>query len=311
MIKDALYGFVIGDAMGVPLEFMSREKLAQHPVTKMIGDGSYNLPKGVWSDDTSMTLATMDSISTTHAIDCDDIANRFCDWINYGKYTATNLVFGVGKITRNALFRYWNQKKDATKCGGTSYLENGNGSLMRMLPIAFYCYNRHLNSKEIYSIVKDVSSITHAHEISILGCYIYVCYILLLLSGKNKLDSYQLLSQQDYSMFSSDSLEQYKRILSTELLSFSIDKISSSGYIVSTLEAALWVILHTDSFEQAIIGSINLGNDTDTVGAITGSMAGILYGYSSIPQKWIDSLEGKDSLNSYLSSFIHMMDNNW
>ena len=311
MIKDALYGFVIGDAMGVPLEFMSREKLNQHPVTKMIGDGSHNLPKGVWSDDTSMTLATMDSISTTHAIDCDDIANRFCDWINYGKYTATNLVFGVGKITRNALFRYWNQKKDATKCGGTSYLENGNGSLMRMLPIAFYCYNRHLNSKEIYSIVKDVSSITHAHEISILGCYIYVCYILLLLSGKNKLDSYQLLSQQDYSMFSSDSLEQYKRILSTELLSFSIDKISSSGYIVSTLEAALWVILHTDSFEQAIIGSINLGNDTDTVGAITGSMAGILYGYSSIPQKWIDSLEGKDSLNSYLSSFIHMMDNNW
>lgn len=311
MIKDALYGFVIGDAMGVPLEFMSREKLNQHPVTKMIGDGSHNLPKGVWSDDTSMTLATMDSVSTTHAIDCDDIANRFCDWINYGKYTATNLVFGVGKITRNALFRYWNQKKDAIKCGGTSYLENGNGSLMRMLPIAFYCYNRHLNSKEIYSIVKDVSSITHAHEISILGCYIYVCYILLLLSGKNKLDSYQLLSQQDYSMFSSDSLEQYKRILSTELLSLSIDEISSSGYIVSTLEAVLWVILHTDSFEQAIIESINLGNDTDTVGAITGSMAGILYGYSSIPQKWIDSLEGKDSLNSYLSSFIHAMDNDW
>lgn len=311
MIKDALYGFVIGDAMGVPLEFMSREKLNQHPVTKMIGDGSHNLPKGVWSDDTSMTLATMDSISTIHTIDCDDIANRFCDWINYGKYTATNLVFGVGKITRNALFRYWNQKKDATKCGGTSYLENGNGSLMRMLPIAFYCYNCHLNSKEIYAIVKDVSSITHAHEISILGCYIYVCYILLLLSGKNKIDSYQLLSQQDYTMFSSDSLEQYKRILSSELLSLSVDEISSSGYVVSTLEAAFWVILHTDSFEQAIIGSINLGDDTDTVGAITGSMAGILYGYSSIPQKWIDSLEGKDSLNSYLSSFIHTMDKNW
>lgn len=311
MIKDALYGFVIGDAMGVPLEFMSREELTRNPVTKMIDGGSHNLPKGIRSDDTSMTLATMDSISTTHAIDCDDIANRFCYWINYGKYTATNLVFGVGKITRNALFRYWNQKKGATKCGGTSYLENGNGSLMRMLPIAFYCYNRHLNSKEIYSIVKDVSSITHAHEISILGCYIYVCYILLLLSGKNKLDSYQLLSQQDYSMFSSDSLEQYKRILSTELLSLSIDEISSSGYIVSTLEAVLWVILHTDSFEQAIIESINLGNDTDTVGAITGSMAGILYGYSSISQKWIDSLEGKDSLNSYLSSFIHAMDNDW
>ena len=311
MIKDALYGFVIGDAMGVPLEFMSREKLNQHPVTKMIGDGSHNLPKGIWSDDTSMTLATMDSISTTHAIDCDDIANRFCDWINYGKYTATNLVFGVGKITRNALFRYWNQKKDATKCGGTSYLENGNGSLMRMLPIAFYCYNRHLNSKEIYSIVKDVSSITHAHEISILGCYIYVCYIRLLLSGKNKLDSYQLLSQQNYTMFSSDSLEQYQRILNSELLFLSVEEISSSGYVVSTLEAALWVILHTDSFAQAIIGSINLGNDADTVGAITGSMAGILYGYSSIPQKWIDSLEGKDSLNSYLSSFVHTMDKNW
>ena len=311
MIKDALYGFVIGDAMGVPLEFASREKLAQHPITKMIGGGSHNLPKGIWSDYTSMTLATMDSISTTHIIDCDDVANRFCDWINYAKYTSNNMVFGVGKITRSALIRYWNQKKDATKCGGTSYLENGNGSLMRMLPIAFYCYNHHLNSKEIYSIIKDVSNITHPHEISILGCYIYVCYILLLLSGKNKLDSYQLLSQQDYAMFSSNSLEHYKRILSAELLSLSVDEISSSGYVVSTLEAALWVILHTDNFEQAIIGSINLGDDTDTVGAITGSMAGILYGYSSIPQKWIDNLEGKDSLNSYLSSFIHTMDNNW
>ena len=139
-VKDSLYGFVIGDALGVPVEFEERKKLMSSPVTTMKGYGSYDVPEGTWSDDTSMTLATMDSIIKQEGtINCNDIADKFCNWLNNADYTATNKVFDVGITTKYALMRYWNDKIDATKCGGTSLSENGNGSLMRMLPIALYC----------------------------------------------------------------------------------------------------------------------------------------------------------------------------
>ena len=164
-IKSAIYGFVIGDAMGVPVEFEEREKLMKNPVTNMLGYGSYDVPNGVWSDDTSMTLATMDSIiANKNKLDYNDIADKFCEWINNAKYTATNEVFDIGTTTKFSLMRYWNDKIDATKCGGIGISENGNGSLMRMLPIAFYCFYNKIDDNNIIEIVKNVSSITHAHE---------------------------------------------------------------------------------------------------------------------------------------------------
>ena len=160
-IKGGLVGFAVGDAIGVPIEFEDRKKLMKSPVTSLKGYGSYDVPKGVWSDDTSMTLATIDSIIKCKGINYNDIADRFCNWLNNAEYTATDEVFDIGITIKYALMRYWEDKSDATKCGGTSINENGNGSLMRMLPIAFYCYYKNLNKKEIFNIVKKVSSITH------------------------------------------------------------------------------------------------------------------------------------------------------
>ena len=180
---NGIIGFVVGDVLGVPVEFISREELRKNPVTDMKGFGTYNQPLGTWSDDTSMTLATMDSIINKKIIDTDDMANRFIKWFREAEYTATGKVFDIGRTTLQALAKFELKLDRAENCGGIDEYSNGNGSLMRMLPIAYYIYYKNIQDEEtIYNIVKRVSSITHAHEISILGCYIYVKFTLELLN---------------------------------------------------------------------------------------------------------------------------------
>ena len=186
-IENGIVGFVVGDALGVPVEFKTRDGLKQNPVIDMREFGTHNQPIGTWSDDTSMTLATMDSIINKETIDTTDIDNRFLNWWRKAEYTATGMVFDIGNTTIQALAKYELGIDKAERCGGTNEFDNGNGSLMRMLPIAYYIYNRNiLEDREIYNIVKNVSAITHAYEISILGCYIYVKYVLELLRRSRK-----------------------------------------------------------------------------------------------------------------------------
>lgn len=293
-IKDGVIGHAIGDAMGVPVEFCIREKLLAHLVTKMIGYGSHDVPAGTWSDDTSMEIATMDSmINQGGKINCEDIMMNFYYWLKDAKYTPYGEVFDAGRTCIKSIINF-SKGYDISECGQKDEYSNGNGSLMRILPIAYYCYYNKLKEEEIFEVVKDVSSLTHAHEISVLGCYIYVNYIIKLLEGKDKFESYNLIKLIDYSMFTEESLEVYKRILKEDIEKYSIDEIKSSGYVVDTLEASFWILLNASNFKEAIIGAINLGNDTDTIAAITGSMAGILYGYNSIPQEWLDKLAKRD-----------------
>lgn len=302
--RNCLIGFAVGDAMGVPIEFEKRETLMKEPLTSMIGYGSYDVPEGTWSDDTSMTLATMNSIIKLGEINYNDIADKFCDWINNAKYTATNEVFDIGITTKFALMRYWNDKIDAIKCGGNGISENGNGSLMRMLPIALYCYYKKINEEEIYKLVKNTSSITHSHEISIMGCFIYVNYMINLFNTNNKIQSYNNIKKINYTKyFDNTTINEYKRLLDTSIQNYDINEISSSGYVRNTLEAVLWVILNTNSYSEAIIGAINLGEDTDTIGAITGSIAGFLYEYENIPKKWLAKMKKLDYLEKISKEF--------
>ena len=305
IVKDSLYGFIVGDAMGVPIEFEDREKLINKPVTSMLGYGSHDVEAGVYSDDTSMTLATMDSIIKQNGIiNYNDIADRFCNWVNNNEYTATNKVFDIGMTTKYALIKYFNNKIDATMCGGTNINENGNGSLMRMLPIALYCFYKNIkDDNEIFTLVKNSSSITHAHDISILGCYIYVRYVISLLETKNKISSYNFIKKLDYSMFIEEVKLEYSRILFSDISTLNINDINSSGYVVDTLEAVFWIVLNCSSYNESIIGAINLGGDTDTIGAITGSIAGILYGYDNISKRWLSKLKNKDYIDEIITKF--------
>lgn len=302
-LVDGMLGFALGDSIGVPIEFENRDTLISNPTTSMKGYGSYDVPAGTWSDDTSMSLATMDSITKCNNVNYNDIAERFCNWLNNAEYTATDEVFDIGTTTKFALIRYWDDKSDATKCGGISLNENGNGSLMRMFPIAYYYYKKKMKDEEIINIVNNVSSITHAHEISCMACYIYVRFIDFLLNGKDILASYNMLRVIDYSMYKDETIKYFDRILKDNLADLKLNEIKSSGYVVDSLEASIWVALNTKSFSQAIIGAINLGGDTDTIGAITGSIAGIIYGQKSFPKRWCDTLLKKESLIEYCTCY--------
>lgn len=309
-VKDGLIAFAIGDAMGVPIEFSTREKCLKKPLTEMVGFGTHMVPAGAWSDDTSMTIATMDSIIEKKNIDYQDIMEKFYEWVVEYKYTATNFRFDIGNTCAEAIYNYAKKELPPLQCGLKDLDDNGNGSLMRMLPIAYYCYYQKLNDEEILKLVNNISSLTHAHEISRLGCYIYVRYVINLLNGKDKNTAYNTIKSIDYSSFSEESLNVYERILKSDISKCDLQDIKSSGYVVDTLEASLWVLLNTENFPQAIIGSINLGEDTDTIGAITGSMAGIIYGYEKIPNKWLTKLLKLDYLLELCDKFEETLANN-
>lgn len=297
-----LMGFVIGDAFGVPVEFMSRHELLKNPVTKMIGNGTYNLPAGTWSDDTSMMIATIDSINSKQAIDLLDIALKFVAWKNHATYTALGEVFDIGNTCLKAISNF-EESHDPTTCGLKDINSNGNGSLMRILPIAYYAVEKRLKEDEILSVVREISSLTHAHEISIMGCYIYIRYAIFLLNGKDKYSAYSMLKSVDYSMFSEETQSVYNRILNDDLSKLTINDISSSGYIVDSLESALWVTLKSENFKEAIIGAVNLGEDTDTIGALTGGLSGIIYGDELIPEDWKNAIARKEYLLDIFEEF--------
>ena len=300
---DGILGLAIGDAMGVPLEFMDREILLAKPVTKMLGYGNYEIEKGHWSDDTALSLATMDSLTKEGKIDLNDIMRRFCKWVNDGEYSSTGFAFDIGNTTKIALMKYYHDKIAPLKCGGKSINENGNGSLMRMFPIAYFAYKKELTNEQIEYLAITTSSITHAHEISTMSCYIYLMYVNFILNGYSKFESYMMLRNIDYSMFKKETIKQFRRILSSDISKLNIDDIYSSGYVLHTLEAALWIVLNTSSYSESIIAAINLGDDTDTTAAVTGSITGLLYGSKTIPESWLNDLKERTYLQKICSKF--------
>lgn len=250
-LKAAIYGLAIGDALGVPVEFKKR---GTFEVTVMIGYGTHNQPAGTWSDDTSMTLATCDSIKQCGGIDIGDMRNRFRDWLYGAKYTVDNKVFDVGGTTRIAL---------ETGQGLEDFYSNGNGSLMRVIPLAFIEMNA--------GTVAAVSAITHANNISIDICCEYVSIAKQLADGK---------SLADATVYCSGRIPEIYKLNESE--------IKSTGFVVDTFEAALWAVATTDNYRDAVLKAVNLGDDTDTVAAVAGGLAGIIYGMEGIPAEWID-----------------------
>lgn len=300
---DGLMGFVVGDAMGVPLEFKSREELLKKPVTKMMGYGTHNVPEGTWSDDTSMLIATIDSINAKLTIDLDDIALKFVSWKYHADYTPYKEVFDIGTICNSAITKYNEQRENPTACGLKDIMSNGNGSLMRILPIAYYAIEKKLKDFEIIDLVKNVSSITHAHPISQMGCYIYVRFVMFLLNGKDKFSAYSMTKCVDYSMFGDEAVEAYSRLIKDDITKYKLKDIKSTAYVVDTLEAAIWVLLKSENYKETIIGAINLGQDTDTIAALTGAMSGIVYGYEQIPEQWLEKIARKEYLMDIFEEF--------
>ena len=263
---DAVFGHAIGDALGVPFEFKRRDT---YECTDMVGFGTHDQPVGTWSDDTSMTLATLKSIKTnSKAILPQDIRKNFLLWMRDAEFTAGGEMFDIGNGTYSAL---------SSGVPGTSEFTNGNGSLMRILPLAF------VNSTD--EEVREVSSITHANRISKEACVIYIHVAKRLLAGETIEQIIPTLKHK----------KPFHRLAKINTLSR--DEISSSGYVVDTLEAVLWVIANTNSIEEALLCAVNLGEDTDTVAAIAGGLAGIIYGAGGeLYDEWDDKLLNKEMI---------------
>lgn len=292
-VKDGIIGFVVGDALGVPVEFKSRYELINKPVEDMRENGTYKQPKGTWSDDSSMTIATMTSIVNEKGIDYDSIMNEFINWYNHDEYTnSDDGLFDIGITTATALDNYLDGAP-ALDSGCSGAHDNGNGSLMRILPLAYI--------KDIdYETIENVSALTHAHKRSKIACVLYVEIAKSLLENDLTIEEHINLACNKIKEYYADSeeLKHFQRIFDNDL-----DDLSGKGYVIYTFECVVHCLLTTDNYRDAVLKAVNIGIDTDTNAAICGGLAGIYYGYDSIPIDWIEQINKIDELLSLCEKY--------
>ena len=286
-MMSAVIGSAIGDALGVPVEFKSREYLKEHPVTDMIGYGTHNQPAGSWSDDTSLTLCLAEALKQPE-FSLEFLGSLFLRWMNEGYLTANGKMFDIGITTQQAILNI-EAGEPITDCGGRDFGSNGNGSLMRILPLAFHTADMPIDER--FKLTKDVSSITHGHIYSVAGCFIYLEIARELILGKSFHDAYELGVQtsKDYLLQLGvyDELNGvYDRVFDGLIPNLIEDEISSSGFVVHTLEAALWCLFTSSSYKETVLKAVNLGDDTDTTAAVAGGLAVLVYGANEMPRKW-------------------------
>ena len=301
---NGIMGVVVGDALGCPVQFESRKEVARHPVTDMRGYGTFNLPEGSWTDDSSLTIALLESIRRIGKIDLDDIMENFMKWLYNGDFTPYGQSYDIGRGTMQAIDRY-SRNRNAKKCGGGEEWNNGNGSLMRILPACIYCSV--METSGIYSdrdaidVIHSVGGLTHAHIRSNIACGLYFFMVKQILIGEGPLQERMREGlTQGFAFYESrladkENLHYYDRLRDlTAFKSLPAEKIKSTGYVVDALEAAVWSLITTDRFDQALLKAVNLGDDTDTVGAIAGGLAGLYYGYDSIPENWLSAIKRRE-----------------
>lgn len=316
-LKQTILGLAVGDAIGVPAEFTTRRIAKKMNIQGMTGGGAHNVCSGTWSDDTSMTLCLLDALNKTKWICSDDTAiytmDNFVSWYKSNKFTATGAVFDVGNTCRAAIRRYL-KSKNINTCGETRRHSQGNGALMRIAPLAF-CSNFKA------STVLLISRLTHNNPVCGIASILYVTYLEKLLQGFDKKEAYDdvfnecTIETYGTTLKLGDEAYVFNRLLLKDFANLSEDNINSSGYVIDTLEAAIWCFLNTDNYKDCVLKAVSLGDDTDTVAAVAGSLAGAYYGIEDntgastgadigkckgIPLSWINELQGLDVIENIL-----------
>lgn len=310
--QNGIWGVIIGDALGEPVQFMDREELAaQKPVTGMESGRVYkSIPAGTWTDDSSLTLALLDSIRIKRSIDLTDIMERFCKWLYQGEYTPEGEAFDIGRTTEQSIDRY-TARPDVHTCGGTDPRSNGNGSLMRIMPACLYVYEQQhsagMSDADAISVIHDVSALTHAHLRSKIACGLYYFLVRAILDEPGDLTSRVKKGIKDgFEYYRGDisnltDLAYYGRVEDTEKFAkLTADDIRSTGYVVDSFEAAIWSLITTSSFAECELKAVNLAGDTDSIAAIAGGLAGLYYGYDSIPADWVDVIRRKEYIHELI-----------
>jgi ADP-ribosyl-[dinitrogen reductase] hydrolase len=280
----ALLGLAVGDAVGAAVEFMPRGTF--DPVVDMTGGGRWNLKAGYWTDDTSMALCLAESL-LAEGFDPKDQIKRYTRWYREGYLSSTGECFDIGNTVKEALERF--EETDEAFSGSTNPRRAGNGSIMRLAPAVLYGAP-HRDRVERFSI--DSSRTTHGAAECLEACRLLGVMILAALQGRSK---EEILFEHGVAKLNCDSIACIGR---GEYREKSRDAILGTGYVVPSLEAALWSFWSTESFKEAILAAANLGDDADTTAAICGQVAGAYYGAGAIPESWLKQLVMRDEMEA-------------
>lgn len=288
--RGALMGLAVGDALGTTLEF--KRPGSFDPLTDMVGGGPFALRPGEWTDDTSMALCLAESFVERGGFDASDQMERYVRWFRHGHYSVTGKCFDIGVTTSRALTRF--EETGDPYSGSTDGNTAGNGSIMRLAPVPV-AYAR--DPATAVRLAGESSRTTHGAPNCVAACRYLAGVIVGALAG---VDKATLLSDR-YAPFPGAWLEEPLTPAIYEVAAGSFThkrppEIRGSGYVVESLEAALWAFHSTDSFEEGALAAVNLGDDADTTGAVYGQVAGAYYGVSGIPARWLELLAMRDEI---------------
>lgn len=295
-VHSALLGLAVADALGVPVEFRSRAELKNDPVTGMRAYGTYNQPAGTWSDDSSMAFCMAESIAKGY--DIEDVAQNFVSWKFESYWTPHGELFDIGNQTSSAINKLRNMIAEGRGSEFTSLysddpMDNGNGSLMRCIPLLFLITGKPI--EEQYRLIKEASALTHGHIRSAIACLFYLLIAEHIVNGQEKKAAYLSACEQVKAWMKDRNVAEeekatFAKVLSGEIHLEQEENIESGGYVMHSLEASLWCFLRYGDYASAVLAAVNLGIDTDTTAAITGGLAGLYYGLDLIPDDWINTI---------------------
>ncbi|TWM27108.1 ADP-ribosyl-[dinitrogen reductase] glycohydrolase [Bacillus paralicheniformis] len=302
-VLPTLYGGIIGDLLGVPVEFRQRDTFH---IDNVSGYGTYNQPPGTWSDDSSLTFCLIENLIEENGI--DDLMQKFVKYKSEGFWTPYGKMFDIGRTTNEAIIRF-EEGLDSEHCGGKAEYDNGNGAIMRIAPLAFRLYDEFDFIKKA-EVIKKYTEITHAHPRAIVGSIIYIECLIRLYHNNTLQESLETVKRLfdknfDGNHIYQQELRNYSRLFEEDFLNTARDEIVSDGYVVHTLEAAIWCLGNSSSFKEAVLKAVNLGGDSDTVAAITGALAGMHYKkMDEIPSEWLEKIVRKQDVDNLINQFF-------
>jgi ADP-ribosylglycohydrolase len=296
--RGAVIGLAVGDCMGVPLEFKAPGTF--EPVNEMVGGGCFGLKPGEWTDDTSLALCLAESLAVSGGFDPVDQMKRYSLWYRDGRLSVTGECFDIGNTTRHALHSF--ERTGEPYSGPSNERSAGNGSIMRLAPVPlFFSFDPYLAVERS----GDSSRTTHGNQLAVDACRYMGGIIHGALNGTTK----EEILSEFYSPIPGywDDNPMVNEIAEVASGSFKVKnppEIMGTGYVVRSLEAALWAFARSSSFEEGCLMAVNLGDDADTTGAVYGQIAGAYYGESGIPRRWVGGLAGFETIKCILEKLL-------
>lgn len=281
--RGSLLGLAVGDALGTTLEFTAKD--SYQPLTTLVGGGPFRLKAGEWTDDTSMALALATSLVAKGGLEEADLMERFCAWAERGEYSHNGRCFDIGLTVRGALDRF--RRNGNPVAGSRDPNSAGNGSLMRLAPVAIL---HAFDDQGRADVARRQSATTHGADEAVEACAAYAELVAEAIRGRAKDEV--LVPRHGWSP------DRIARAMRMETLGWERRQVRGSGYVVHSLEAALWAVGQASDFRQAVLLAANLGEDADTTAAIAGQLAGALWGASGIPDDWLAKLAWRERITA-------------